>query len=128
MTLSLVSVLIINRWEVPDLLKLLMATPTSPSLTSPTISPEHIPAMPSPLEGEMGCSSSVPTSSDEECTCTSHDISIKAQSDIDTPSGYGVELITPSASKRRSVLQSDDNITPMPNYRAMATPHLKVIN
>ncbi|XP_019855666.1 PREDICTED: uncharacterized protein LOC109584379 isoform X1 [Amphimedon queenslandica] len=113
-------------WEVPDLLKILITTPTSSSLTTPTISPEHIPAMPSPLEGEMGCSSSVPTSSDEECTCMSHDIPIKAQSVIDTPSGcgYGAMLITP-AGERRSVLQSDDNITPMPDYRAMATPHLK---
>ena len=89
--------------------------------------------MPSPLEGEMGCSSSVPTSSDEEGTCMSHDIQsqvpIKAQSSIETPSGCGyvVELITPAAPDTRTVLQSDDNITPMPDYRTMATPHLKVI-
>ena len=81
----------------------------------------------------MGCFSFVPTSSDEEDTCMSHDIHsqvpIKAQSSIEAPSGCGyvVELITPAAADTRTVLESDDNITPMPDYRTMATPHLKVI-
>lgn len=47
----------------------------------------------------------------------------------DTPSGCGkrVEFITPYGVARGGVLlQSDDNITPMPDYKNMATPHLKV--
>ena len=47
----------------------------------------------------------------------------------DTPSGCGkrVEFITPyGVARGGALLQSDDNITPMPDYKNMATPHLKV--
>ena len=39
--------------------------------------------------------------------------------------GSGAEFVTPQ-DHRHEVLQSDDNITPMPNYRGMGTPCLKV--
>ena len=42
--------------------------------------------------------------------------------------GLGTEFVTPQDHRHyNEVLQSDDNITPMPNYRGMGTPCLKVI-
>lgn len=41
--------------------------------------------------------------------------------------GLGAEFVTPQDHRHyNEVLQSDDNITPMPNYRGMRTPCLKV--